>query len=77
MYASKDFLGLNVIKKYYNQLQFLSNRFPMKQSEPCETEFSWDDLYHEKEIVISVYVISIIGKTKIIRNRKVTRDGIK
>lgn len=53
MYASKDFLGLNVIKKYYNQLQFLSNRFPMKQSEPCETEFSWDDLYHEKEIVIS------------------------
>jgi tyrosine-protein phosphatase non-receptor type 23 len=49
--ASRDFMGLNLLKKYYHQLQLLSNRFPMKSTEECETEFSWDELYNEKEIV--------------------------
>ena len=44
-------MGLNIMKKYYRQLQFLSNRFPMKSGEACETEFSWDHLYNDKEIV--------------------------
>ncbi|RNA28685.1 Tyrosine- phosphatase non-receptor type 23, partial [Brachionus plicatilis] len=48
--ASKDIMGLNIIKKYYRQLQFLSNRFPMKSGEQCETEFSWDHLFDEREI---------------------------
>lgn len=49
--ASRDFMGLNLLKKYYHQLQLLSNRFPMKSTEECETEFSWDELYNEKEMV--------------------------
>ena len=49
--ASRDFLGLNTMKKYYRQLQFLSNRFPMKAGEACETEFSWECLYNDKEII--------------------------
>lgn len=34
-------MGLNLLKKYYKQLQFISNRFPMKSGEECESEFSW------------------------------------
>jgi hypothetical protein len=39
--SSKDFMGLNILKKYYNQLQFISNRFPMKSGEACQAEYSW------------------------------------
>ena len=34
-------MGLNLLKAYYRQLQFLSNRFPMKADEECAVEFSW------------------------------------
>lgn len=49
--SSRDFMGLNLIKKYYKQLQYVSNRFPMRSGEECESEFSWDHLYSSKEIV--------------------------
>ncbi|CAF0926517.1 unnamed protein product [Brachionus calyciflorus] len=48
--ASRDFMGLNLMKKYYRQLQFLSNRFPMKAGEACEFEISWDHLFDDREV---------------------------
>jgi tyrosine-protein phosphatase non-receptor type 23 len=49
--SSRDFMGLVMLKKYYHQLSLLANRFPMKSNQDCETEFSWDELYNEKEVV--------------------------
>ncbi len=46
-------MGLNILKSYYHQLQFISNRFPMKYNEECEIEFCWDNLYNSKEHINS------------------------
>ena len=46
-------MGLNIMKKYYRQLQFLSNRFPMKSGEECSAEYSWEHLYSDKEVIHS------------------------
>ncbi|XP_050309351.1 tyrosine-protein phosphatase non-receptor type 23 [Anthonomus grandis grandis] len=43
MHPSKDINGLQVLKKYYCQLNFLKSRFPMEASDPCYIEFSWKD----------------------------------
>ena len=44
-------MGLTILKKYYRQLQFLANRFPMQAGQECEAEFSWDELYSQREVV--------------------------
>ena len=36
-----DFTGLQALKKYFCQLEFLSNRFPLTSADPASISFEW------------------------------------
>ncbi|OQR77340.1 tyrosine-protein phosphatase non-receptor type 23-like [Tropilaelaps mercedesae] len=43
--TSKDFAGVEVLKRYYSQLRSLQNRFPMTDDGAACVAFMWTDLY--------------------------------
>ncbi|CAF0803217.1 unnamed protein product [Didymodactylos carnosus] len=47
--ASADLVGVQLLKKYYCQLQLLRNRFPMLPDTECAVRFTWEDAYQKDE----------------------------
>ncbi|XP_064646276.1 tyrosine-protein phosphatase non-receptor type 23-like [Lineus longissimus] len=43
--VSTDFIGCSLLKKYYSQLCFLQNRFPLTDSDELTISFTWEDAH--------------------------------
>ncbi|CAF0888609.1 unnamed protein product [Adineta steineri] len=47
--SSADQSGIQLLKRYYCQLQLLRNRFPMLPETECAVRFTWEDAYQKED----------------------------
>lgn len=40
-------MGYYIMKKYFNELKSIKNRFPMHEGEQCAVKFSWVNLFDD------------------------------
>ncbi|CAF0735791.1 unnamed protein product [Adineta steineri] len=47
--CSIDEVGVQILKRYYCQLQLLANRFPMLPDTECSVRFTWEDAFQRED----------------------------
>ncbi|CAF3354792.1 unnamed protein product [Rotaria socialis] len=47
--SSADEAGIQLLKRYYCQLQLLRNRFPMLPDTECAVRFTWEDAFQKED----------------------------
>ncbi|CAF1230111.1 unnamed protein product [Rotaria magnacalcarata] len=47
--SSADEAGIQLLKRYYSQLQLLRNRFPMLPDTECAVRFTWEDAFQKED----------------------------
>ena len=70
-------MGLNLIKKYYRQLIFLSNRFPMKSGEECASEFSWYLIWNGFFLRLKIRITVFLWRNELYSMKNVTQSDIR
>lgn len=53
VHVSHDFMGCSTLKKYYAQLQFLQERFPMTDGGQAALPFTWEDIFMAREVTLA------------------------